>query len=83
MFYELLNKYQIKKAPYPLRIDDRDVFTNDEAIYNNQGYYKLVQIDYPQDDMNYQPYYELVDNNIIQKWEEVEIEEQTDSEVTE
>lgn len=72
MFYELINKYQIKKAPYPLNIADKDVFTNCENIHNEQGYYALIRTDYPQDEKSYQPYYELEDNKIVQKWEEIE-----------
>lgn len=72
MFYELLDKYTIKKAPYPLHIEYNDVFTNDEKIYNKQGYYALVRTDYPQDGKAYESYYAFEDNKIIQKWEEVE-----------
>lgn len=71
MFYELVDKYQIIKAPYPLQIDDKDVFTNSEVIYNQQGFYSLESTIKPQDEFLYQPYFELINNKIIQKWESV------------
>lgn len=72
MYYKLKNRNFIKKAPYPLHIGDRDVFTTDETIYNEQGYYALTRTEYPQDEKSYQPYYEFEENKIIQKWEEIE-----------
>ena len=69
MFYRIIDKHTIEKAPRPLKIDGKDVFTNDEVIYNSQGYYKLEREEYPDDGREYIPYYELEDNIIIQKWE--------------
>jgi hypothetical protein len=68
MFYKLINENEIKKAPKPLKIDGKDVFTNSEAIHNEQGYFRLLTSDYPQDDKNYQPNYRQQGVYIIQDW---------------
>jgi hypothetical protein len=70
MFYKFINETKIQKAPKPLKIDGKDVFTNSEQIHNEQGYYKLIQTDYPQDDKYYEPRYELQSNIIVQSWVE-------------
>lgn len=74
MFYKLINENEIKKAPKPLKIDGKDVFTNNEAIHNENGYFKLIQTDYPQDDKYYEARYELQENVIVQSWIEVNLE---------
>lgn len=70
MFYKFINESTIERAPKPLKIDGKDVFTNSEEIYNGQGYYRLKQTEYPQDDKFYMPVYELKDGVIIQSWVE-------------
>lgn len=70
-FYELIDRTQIKLAPHPLRIEGEDIFTTDEQIYNDNGYYRLERDEYPQDEKVYEPYYELNGNVIYQHWEEV------------
>lgn len=72
MFYKFINETTIKKAPKPLKIDGRDVFTNSEKIHNEQGYLRLIQGEYPQDDKNYFPKYKLEGNAIVQEWVEGE-----------
>jgi hypothetical protein len=72
MFYKLISESTIQKAPKPLKIDGKDVFTNKEEIYNSQGYYRLLTTDYPQDDKIYQPKYRQQGLYIIQDWIEVE-----------
>ena len=71
MFYKFINETTIKKAPKPLKIDGKDVFTNNEKIHNDNGYYRLIQAEYPQDDKHYELRYQLQDNVIIQSWIEV------------
>ena len=81
-YYELINRTQIKPAPRPLRIDGQDIFTTDETIYNENGYYRLEREPYPEDETHYyNPYYELIDNVIWQKWEQGNLieEEQSDA----
>jgi hypothetical protein len=65
MFYQLINETTLKKAPKPLKFNGRDVFTKSEQIHNEQGYYRLLTSDYPQDDKYYEAHYSLQDNNII------------------
>ena len=73
MFYKLIDETTIRKAPRPLNIGGKDVFTNSEEIHNSQGYYRLVNTEYPQDEKAYQPIYSLENNAIVQGWVEVEI----------
>ena len=75
MFYQLINETTIRKAPKPIKIDGKDVFTNSEKIHNEQGYFRLLTSDYPQDEKYYEARYELQDNVIVQSWVEVEINE--------
>ena len=73
MFYEFINEKTIKKAPKPLKVDGKDIFTNDEKTYNKYGYFKLIQTDYPSDEKYYNARYALKQNVIVQSWVEVEI----------
>ena len=75
MFYKFIDENTIRKAPRPLNIGGKDVFTNSEGIHNEQGYFKLVNTEYPQDEKAYQPTYSLENNVIVQGWVEVEITE--------
>lgn len=70
MFFKLINENEIKKAPKPLKIDGGDVFTNSEQIHNEQGYYRLLTSDYPQDDKVYEARYKQIGTLIIQEWVE-------------
>ncbi len=83
MFYKLIDENTIRKAPKPLKIGGKDVFTNSEKIHNEQGYYKVVKTEYPQDEKYYESKYLLEDNTIRQVWVEVEIEEIIDEEIIE
>ncbi len=73
MFYELIDENTIKKAPKPLKIDGKDVFTNSEETYNKQGFFALIQTDFPQDEKAHKAKYTLKDNVIVQSWEEIEV----------
>ena len=75
MFYQLINENEIQKAPKPLKINGRDVFTNSETIHNEQGYYRLLTSEYPQDEKYYEARYELQGNVIVQSWVEVIIDD--------
>ena len=77
MFYKLINETVIKKAPKPLKIGGKDVFTNSEQIHNEQGYYKLITTNYPDEDKIYTARYRLVGNSIIQFWDEAEVTNDT------
>lgn len=73
MFYKFIDQNTIRKAPRPLNIGGKDVFTNSEEIHNSQGYYRLINTEYPQDEKAYQPIYSLENNAIVQGWVEVEV----------
>lgn len=66
MYYKILNENTITKAPSILKIDGKSVYTNDEKIYNNEGYYKLKIED--KADGDYIPKYFLQNKIIVQKW---------------
>ena len=71
MFYKITEK-GIEKAPKMLNIDGKQVFTNSEKIYNENGYYKVQ--DMPCSLVgNYKPVYYLKDNIIIKDWQKVEV----------
>lgn len=72
MFYKLIDINTIQKAPKPLKVVGKEVFTNSEKIYNEQGYYKLVNAEYPQDNKTYKPTYTLENNVIVKNWVEAE-----------
>ena len=75
MFYKLIDEHTIEKAPNPLLVDGKHVFTNSEEVFNQNGYYKVVKTEYPQDEKYYESKYVLEDNTIRQVWVEVVIEE--------
>lgn len=68
MFYEYIDEKTIKKAPKPLKIGGKDIYTNSEKIHNENGYFKIKHTDYPQDDKCYEPRYTRVGNFIYQTW---------------
>ena len=77
MFFKIIDKYTLEKAPRPLKIEDKDVFTTSEEIHNSQGFYKVVETEYPNDDKAYRPLYTMGEGFILQTWEEIpsEVEE--------
>lgn len=81
MFYKFIDENTISKAPNPLKIGGKDVFTNSEQIHNEQGYYRLEKTEYPQDEKYYESKYVLEDNIIRQVWVEVEISAQEETEI--
>ena len=80
MFFKLIDDTKIQRAPNPLKINGKDVFTNSESIHNQQGFYELVVTEYPQDDKYYISKYAMQNNKIIQNWVEVEMPEENESE---
>lgn len=61
----------IEYAPKPLIIDGQKVYTNDEHLYNQQGWYKVVETARPtREGYYYTPYWEIVDNTCEEQWEE-------------
>lgn len=74
MFYAFADEQTIKRAPKPLKVDGKDVFTTNEKIHNEYGFFRLICEDYPKDSKCYKPKYILNDNLIYRSWEEVETE---------
>ena len=71
MFFKLTDNNTIEKAPRPLKIEGKDVFTTSEEIHATLGFYKVVESEYPNDDRVYTPIYAMGDGAIFQTWEEV------------
>ncbi len=80
MFYKLIDDNTIEKAPNPLLVDGKHIFTNSEEVFNENGYYKVEKTEYPQDEKYYESKYILEENTIRQVWVEVEIGEIIESE---
>lgn len=72
MFFKLIDKYTVEKAPRPLKIEGKDVFTTSEEIHNEQGYFRVENAEYPNDDKAYRPVYKMGEGVILQTWEEIE-----------
>lgn len=72
MFYKFIDKNTIQKAPKPLKMGSKDIFTNSEQIHNEREFYRLVNTEYPQDGKTYKPIYTLENNVIVKGWVETE-----------
>ena len=71
MFFKIIDKYTVKKAPRPLKIEDKDVFTTSEETHNEQGFYRVVNAEYPEGEKAYRPIYTMGEGVILQTWEEI------------
>ena len=76
MFFKLNNDNTVEKAPRPLKIEGKDVFTTSEEIHNEHGFYRVVNAEYPNNNKAYRPIYTMGDGVILQTWEEVAIEQE-------
>lgn len=76
MFFKLIDKYTVKKAPRPLKTEGNDVFTNNEKSHNEQGYFRVVNTEYPEDEKAYRPIYKMDTGVILQTFEEVTQDEE-------
>lgn len=72
MFYKIIDEYTVEKFKNPLKIEDKHIFTNSRKLLNENGYYRLVDTEYPQDDKFYKTAYMLENNVIIKGWVEIE-----------
>ena len=72
MFFKIIDKHTVEKAHRPLKLDGKDVFTTSEEIHNEQGFYRVVNAEYPNDEKAYRPIYTMGDGVILQTWEEIE-----------
>lgn len=68
MFYKYINEDTIEKAPSILRVEGKQIYTNDEKIYNRHGYYRLDETPIPDTEGKITPKYFLEKNIIYKKW---------------
>lgn len=72
--YAKLIDNDLHYASYPLIIDSIPTWTNDEKVFNEQGYYQVVETKRPvKDGYFYVGTYQEQDGKIIRVWEEHEI----------
>ncbi len=71
MFFKLIDKYTVEKAPRPLKTEGKDVFTTSSEVHARLGFYKIIETEYPNDEKAYKPIYTMGDGVILQTWEEV------------
>ena len=76
-YAKFINATQIEYAPKSVTYNGRFIINPPPEILTNLGYLPFVKADMPiEDNCYYTPYYEVKDNQILQKWERHEIEEQ-------
>lgn len=75
MFYKFINETTVERASHPLKVNGKDIFTNSEKTYNENGYYILIEAEYPQDENYYEARYTLHDNRIVQEWVVAEVQD--------
>ena len=71
MFFKLKDNNTVEKAPRPLKIEGKDVFTTSEEIHAGLGFYRVVNAEYPNDEKAYIPIYTMGEGVILQEWEEI------------
>ena len=70
MLYNFISETQIKKAKFPLKADDKLIFSSDAAELAQYGIYPLVETPMPIEDGYYAtPKYRIEDNKIVKEWE--------------
>ena len=86
MFYKLISETQIKKAKFPLKADDKIIFSSDTAELAQHGIYPLVETPIPIEEGFYASVkYRIEDDKIVQEWELIPLppEEATDEDYLE
>lgn len=79
MYGKLING-ELKGAPRPLKTKQGDVFTNDPAVYFENGYKEVVTTQYPQDGKYYVSTWSENDTQIVQTWTETDPPEEISAE---
>ncbi len=72
MIYGKLVDGELRGAPRPLKTEQGDVFTNDPAVYLENGYKEIVITQYPSDGKYYMTTWSETDTQIIQIWVEID-----------
>lgn len=77
LYAKLINATQIEYAPKSVIYCGKFIINPPSDILINLGYLPFVKTDTPiEDNCYFTPFYEIEDNQILQKWERHEIEEQ-------
>lgn len=71
MYGKLING-ELRGAPRPLKTKQGDVFTNDPAVYFENGYKEVVTTQYPQDGKYYVSTWVETNTQIVQTWIETD-----------
>ena len=72
MTYGKLVDGELRGAPRPLKTEQGDVFTNDPAVYLENGYKEIVTTQYPSDGKYYVSSWSETDTQIVQVWVETD-----------
>ena len=72
MMYAKIENGELRGAPRPLKTKQGDVFTNDPAVYLENGYKEIVIAQYPNDGKYYVTSWSETDTQIIQVWVETD-----------
>jgi len=67
MYAKLING-ELYRLKMPLRINENDIFTNDESVIGENGYKLVVYTDMPTETAI--PHWEETETQIIQTWAE-------------
>ena len=70
MMYAKIENGELRGAPRPLKTKQGDVFTNNPAVYLENGYKEIVITQYPNDGKYYVTSWSETDTQIIQVWVE-------------
>ena len=70
--YAKIENGELRGAPRPIKTEQGDVFTNDPAVYFENGYKEVVMTNYPQDGKYYVSTWSENDTQIIQTWTETD-----------
>lgn len=80
MIYGKLVDGELRGAPRPIRTENGDVFTNDPAVYLENGYKEIVITQYPNDGKYYVTSWSETETQIIQVWVETDPPEEIPAE---
>ena len=76
-YAKLIKPTQLEYAPKSVTYYSRFIINPPPEIIADLGYLPIVKTDMPvEDNCYFTPFYEIEDNQILQKWERHEIEEQ-------
>ena len=73
---KIINNGQAVNIPTSVKYNGYIYYNPKPEIYMAAGYYPIIELEKPEDKMGkaYKRIYELIDNKIVAKWEEIEIQ---------